>query len=94
MGHEVRHDAARGRYEILVDGQVAGVADYWVDGDRVVFPHTEVHPSHRGKGLAAELVRAALDDVRDQGRTVVPQCWYVARFLDDHPDYAELRAGS
>jgi predicted GNAT family acetyltransferase len=88
----VRRDDERSRYELIVDGGVVGIADFHVEGDRVVMPHTVVDPSHRGRGLAAILVRAALDDLRDQGRTVVPACWYVAQFLDEHPDYADLRA--
>ena len=34
--------------------------------------------------------RGALDDVRPTGRRVVPSCWYVAQFIDEHPDYADL----
>jgi predicted GNAT family acetyltransferase len=89
---EVRNNAEASRYELLVDGQLAGIADYQVTGDRVVFPHTEIVGSMRGQGLGAVLVRAALDDVRTTGRTVVPACWYVAQFIDEHPDYRDLLA--
>jgi predicted GNAT family acetyltransferase len=44
----------------------------------------------RGRGFGARLVRGALDDVRQSGATVVAQCWFVAQFINDHPDYAEL----
>jgi hypothetical protein len=37
-------------------------------------------------------VRGALDAERAAGHTVVPQCWYVAEFIDRHPDYADLLA--
>jgi predicted GNAT family acetyltransferase len=87
-----RNDDAR-RYEIRVDGEQVGIADYVVDGDLVVMPHTVIDPSRRGQGLAAVLVAAALDDIRSSGRRVVPSCWYVAEFIDAHPDYADLRAG-
>jgi uncharacterized protein len=89
---EVRHNAARSRYEITLDGRLAGFADYRADGDTIVFPHTEIQPSMRNQGLGAELVRGALDDVRARGRTVVAQCWYVAEFIDQHPEYAALIA--
>jgi predicted GNAT family acetyltransferase len=88
----VRNDAAS-RYELLVDGERVGVADFVVEGDRVVLPHTVVDPSQRGRGLAAVLVRHALDDVRRDGRTVVPSCWYVADFIDAHPEYRDLLEG-
>jgi predicted GNAT family acetyltransferase len=92
MANVVRHDPERSRYELLVDGEVVGVADYHVDGDRWIFPHTVITPERRGQGLGAELVQAALDDVRRAGGTVVPRCWYVAEFIDTHPDYADLLA--
>jgi uncharacterized protein len=89
---EVRHNAARSRYEISVDGRLVGFADYRADGDTIVFPHTEIEPSMRNEGLGAERVRGALDDVRARGGTVVAQCWYVAEFIDQHPRYADLLA--
>jgi uncharacterized protein len=90
MAIEVRRNAERSRYEIIVDGRLVGIADYQNRGDTLVFPHTEIKPSMRNRGLGAELVRAALDDVRRSGRTVVPRCWYVAQFIDEHPEYADL----
>ncbi|MGH9031146.1 MAG: GNAT family N-acetyltransferase [Acidimicrobiia bacterium] len=92
MATEVRHNPGRERYEITVDGELAGVADYRLDGDTFVFPHTEIHRSMRNRGLGAELVRGALDDVRHQGGTVVPRCWFVAQFIREHPEYADLLA--
>jgi predicted GNAT family acetyltransferase len=90
--HEVRHHPERCRYELWIGAELVGVADYRIDGDRVVFPHTEIAAPLRGRGLGAELVRGALDDVRGSGRTIVPRCWYVAEFVDEHPAYADLLA--
>jgi predicted GNAT family acetyltransferase len=90
---EVVDDEAAQRYEILVGGRPAGFADYQLVGDDVVvFPHTVIDRSMRGRGLAATLVRHALDASRAAGRRVVPQCWYVARFIEEHPDYEDLLA--
>lgn len=82
-----------GRYEVRSQGRVVGVADYRRVGDVVVLPHTEVDRSLRGQGVAARLVAFALDDVRAQGLRVDPQCWYVADYLDRHPEYADLTVG-
>ena len=90
MSFEVRNNVTASRYELLEDGALVGIADYEVVGDRVVFPHTEVVRERRGQGLGALLVRGALDDVRPSGRAVVPSCWFVAEFIDDHPEYQEL----
>ena len=81
----------RSRYELKIDGHVVGVADYQRgSGDQLVFPHTEIDGSRRGQGLGAVLVQAALDDVRRQGMRVVPRCWYVAEFIELHPEYRDL----
>jgi predicted GNAT family acetyltransferase len=38
------------------------------------------------------LVRYALDHVRATNRRVEPQCWYVAQFIAENPEYADLAA--
>ena len=80
------------RYELVEDDEVIGFADYAVRGDTVVFPHTVIDPGRRSEGLGAVLVQGALEDVRPTGRRVVPTCWYVAQFIDTHPDFADLLA--
>jgi predicted GNAT family acetyltransferase len=88
----VRDNPERRRYELLDGDELVGIADYVVQGDRVVMPHTVIDPMRRGQGLGAQLVAGALDDIRRAGRTVVPRCWYVAEFIDAHPGYADLLA--
>ena len=90
MASIVRHDADGSRYELVVDDEVTGVADYEDEGDVLVFFHTEVDPERRGKGLGSTLVQGALDDVRRSGRTIVARCPFVAHFLDEHPEYRDL----
>ena len=50
--------------------------------------HTEVADAYAGHGLASDLVRFAVEDVRDAGLRLVPYCPYVARWLKRHPDYS------
>lgn len=92
MDSTVRHDPRRSRYEILVDGDVVGIADYVESDDVLVFPHTEIDAQLRGRGLGEQLVRAALHDVRTSGRKVVPRCWFVAEFVELNPEYGDLVA--
>lgn len=92
MGLEVRHERERSRYVLEEDGRQVGVADYRIAGDTIVFTHTEIVATRRGDGLGARLVQAALDDVRTTELSVVPRCWYVAEFIDEHPDYRDLLA--
>ncbi len=91
MVTRVRRNADHSRYDLFVDGELAGIADYRLAEDGVtVFPHTEVDAARRGQGLGAALVQAALDDVRARGGTVEPRCEFVAHFIDDHPEYRDL----
>ncbi len=81
-----------GRYEIRDGDRLLGHADYQRQGDVVVFTHTEVDQDSGRKGLGSTLVRAALDDVRAQGGTVVPQCSFVRGYIEKHDEYADLVA--
>jgi predicted GNAT family acetyltransferase len=78
------------RFTIEVDGNTVGVADYHdVDGRRI-FPHTEVLPQYRGRGLATILVGEALRSTRAAGLRIVPTCWMVAEYIDKHAEYSEF----
>ena len=92
MTPDVRRNDDRSRYELYVDDRLVGIADFRVDGRVVLFPHTEIDTSQRGKGLGAVLVQAALDDVRASGRSVFALCWYVAQFIEENPEYRDLLA--
>ena len=90
----VVNDTDRHRYEIRADERLAGFAEYRVRRDgTVVFTHTEIQPDVDGRGLGGELARAALDDARRRGVGVVPQCPFIAGYIERHPAYADLVAG-
>ncbi|MEW1638147.1 GNAT family N-acetyltransferase [Streptomyces sp. NPDC093801] len=86
----VRRVDARHRYEILVDGEHAGLTAYRDREDQRVFFHTEIDDAHSGQGLAAILVAQALTDVRACGMRIVPVCPYVAKFLTRHQEFADI----
>jgi uncharacterized protein len=90
---EVRDNPAEHRYEIFLDGELAGIAAYELADDRVVFTHTTIEPSAGGHGLGSELARQALDDVERRGLGVVPVCPFIARWIGKHPDYEHLVIG-
>ena len=84
-------DAAEAhRYEARVDGELAAIAEYIRTPELVVFTHTEVLGGHEGRGIASQLVRWALDDVRRQQRKVLPLCPFVAGWMARHPDSHDL----
>jgi predicted GNAT family acetyltransferase len=79
-----------GRFTIAVDGRTVGLADFHdIDGRRV-FPHTEVEPSHEGRGLATILVAEALRATRAAGLRIVPTCSMVSGYIAKHPEYADI----
>jgi predicted GNAT family acetyltransferase len=78
------------RYEISVDGTVAGFAEYDERDERVVFTHTEIDDAYEGQGLGGRLVAYALDDVRRRGLSVVPRCPFVRTYIAEHPEYTDL----
>lgn len=92
MDVEVQDNPDRSRYEGRVDGALVAILDYRMDGQRAVLPHTEVTQDRRGQGIGEQLVRAALDDLRSRGCTIVPACWFVAQFVEANPEYADLLA--
>jgi predicted GNAT family acetyltransferase len=88
----VRRDDAAQRYELVANGEVIGSATYHLRDGAVVVPHTEIDAHRRGRGLGALMVKGVLDDLDARGLTVVPSCPFVARYIDDHPEYAHLVA--
>lgn len=80
----------RERYEVNVDGQLAGFATYQPRPEGVALVHTQVLPQFGGKGVGSRLVRGALDDIRAQGKMAVPLCPFVTDVIRRHPDYADL----
>ncbi|SFF31887.1 GNAT family N-acetyltransferase [Streptomyces mirabilis] len=81
---------ARHRYEIVVDGQTAGLTAYRDRDGQRVFYHTEINDAFAGRGLASLLVQQALTDARDSGKRIVPVCPYVAKFLKKHDEFADM----
>lgn len=91
MTKDMRHEPDQSRYALYLDGDLASVVDYRVRDDQISFHHTYTAPQHRGKGLAGEIVTFAVDDVEATTTyRIVPMCWYVGVWFDEHPERAEL----
>jgi uncharacterized protein len=91
MALEITRNDSEQRYEARVDGELAGIAAFQMDGDRIVFTHTEVDDRFEGQGIGSKLARHALDDVRARGSLrVVPRCPFIRSWIEKHPEYADL----
>jgi uncharacterized protein len=86
----VRDNPDELRYELVVDGDVAGEIRYRLLPDAVALVHTEVAPKLEGSGLGGRLVEGALDDIRARGLHVVVICPFVRAYIRRHPEYADL----
>ena len=92
---DLARDDSHKRYTGTVDGTVAALAEYIPTPELVVFTHTETDPSFEGQGVASQLVRWALDDVRGRGLHVLPLCPFVKAYIGKHLDeYGDLVYGS
>jgi predicted GNAT family acetyltransferase len=78
------------RFTITVDGVQAGFAAYTRTPDLIVFTHTEIDPGFEGQGVGGALARQALDQVRADGIPLIPQCPFIKRWIEGHPDYQDL----
>lgn len=87
---ELKKNEEKSRYEILLNGQVVGFAEYRLVGDAIMLPHTEVDEGHEGEGLGSQLAKFALDDVKSAGKQVIPMCPFIAGYIRRHPEYVEL----
>ena len=87
---EIRDDREAGRWEVLVDGELAGFAQYRDRRGLVAFTHTEIDDRFEGQGLGGRLVRAALDDARERGLAVLPFCPFVNGWIGRHREYVDL----
>ncbi len=90
---EFIHNPDAERYELRIDGELIGTADYSVNGDVVSITRVYTRPTHRGQGLAADLTEYAVDAIAASGRSVVPVCSYAAVWFDHHPERAGVLAG-
>ena len=86
----VTDNAEAERYEIRVDGSLAGFAEYRGHTDTRTFTHTEIDERYEGQGLGSRLVRDALEDARRQGLKVLPMCPFVKAYIGRHPEFLDL----
>jgi predicted GNAT family acetyltransferase len=85
------HNEAQSRYEVRLDGELAGQAQYRREGSAIRLTHTEVDPRFEGQGLASRLAAFVLDDLKARGTKVIPSCKFMAGYIARHEkDYADL----
>ena len=92
MTSPVRHDPELHRFHATVDGRGAELV-YRLKDNVMTITHTGVPDEIGGRGIAAALVKAALEHAQASGWKVIPLCSYAAAYMARHPEYAHLRHG-
>lgn len=91
-GPVLSHRAAERRFVLTENGTDLAHLEYVVrDGVRVI-THTFTEPAARGRGLAAQVTRAALDQARTEQVLVRPVCPFVVDYVATHPEYDDVLA--
>jgi predicted GNAT family acetyltransferase len=90
MTTSVHDNAADSRFEITVDGELAGYVDYRKDGDEYALPHTKVFSQFEGRGIGGQLITGALTEIATRGGSVLPYCPFVPKVIRDNPEFIDL----
>jgi uncharacterized protein len=91
MSPELTDNREASRYELRVDGTLAGLIDYRLRDRQISLVHTEILDAFEGQGLGSLLARGALEDARERDLQVIPLCPFIAGYIRKHPDdYLDL----
>ena len=78
------------RYEARINGALAGISEYELTPDTIVFLHTVVAQKYEGQGVGGAIARYALDDARARGLNVRALCPFIRSWLGRHHEYSDL----
>ncbi|WP_308798604.1 GNAT family N-acetyltransferase [Agromyces silvae] len=85
---EIIRNSDRDRYEVRDGERLLGFAMFRQEPGRVVFTHTVVKPQFEGQGIGSALARHVIEATIAEGNAVVPECPFIAAYLEEHPEYA------
>ncbi|MBK4216929.1 N-acetyltransferase [Paracoccus caeni] len=85
-------DGRHGRYVARVEGIDAEAELVFTNRGpgKISADHTGAPDALRGTGAAAALVRALIDDARENSFVIIPLCPYVRAQYAKHPEWADV----
>lgn len=87
---EKEDDPSRGRFVTVINGQEAELTYTRINDDAVIADHTGVPDELAGNGIGSALVRALVDDARQNHYKIVPLCPFVAAQYARHPEWSDV----
>src|SRR4051794_14572616 len=87
---EIVDEPDAGRFVVKVDGRRAGYATYRRNQGTIAIRHTEIDPDFEGQGLGGQLVKAMLEQAREEGYAVLPFCPFTRDYIERHPGWLAL----
>jgi predicted GNAT family acetyltransferase len=83
-------ESTKGRYVVRLDGHEAEMT-YSRAGERmIIIDHTGVPDALRGRGVGLALVCRGVEDVRAQGRVIIPLCPFAKAQIARHPEWQDV----
>lgn len=79
----LENNERRKRFETTRDGKTAFI-DYAIHGDTYNLTHTEVPEELQGEGIGTQLVKRALDYIKERRMSVNPTCPFVRHVIEEN----------
>ena len=85
------NDEKHGMFEAFIDGRRAGMMTYtWAGEERFIIDHTEVEEAYNGKGVGKEMLLAAVDFARKNGKKIIPLCPFAKASFQKSPELQDV----
>lgn len=91
MPFAIENNTAASRFEYKENGQLCYL-NYSLNHHVMSITHTWVPQALEGRGIAAELTKAALTAARENHWKILPICSYTVAYIKRHPEYQDLLA--
>jgi predicted GNAT family acetyltransferase len=87
----IAHDKENNQFIAEVEGKISHLK-YTVspDGKILDYMSTYVPPELRGRQIAGQLAKFALDYAKENDYRVIPSCSFVQAYIQGHPEYQDL----
>lgn len=87
----ITHNPDDKEFKAVVEGKTAFLSyNVSPDGKTLNYFTTFVPPEIRGRHIAQNIVKFALDYAKENNFRVIPSCPFVKAYIDRHPEYKDL----